>query len=463
MALQSRPIFFYFFQNPKQNSIFEPYSIQEVFMDVVYVFHNEGKITIPFYDYDPRLFKAILNSRIGFWDVRAHSFIIPEHSLGHAGIRRLIGETPYVTVKPGAAHPIQAYNFFSEDIPPNSPQPSSSFARKETAEAQVSPQTAAAAKAPEPDGKGEGAVVEPGPGPKRIDDHSCLIRSTPKAEHFLPHWQEKLTAELRSRKYSPKTIASYSHYNRAFCRTMQKNPEAIKGEDITAYLAYLNETCDLSSSSMNLAISALKFFYHEVLKKNIIQEQCRPRHDKRLPIVLSGSEIARLLDMEKNPKHRLLLMLTYSSGLRVSEVVALKKEHIDINRKSILIRDGKGRRDRYTLLSDRVVKFIGDYYAIHNIESWLFPGIPVQHHLSIRSAQNIFNKALHNAGIHKAISIHSLRHTFATHLLESGTDIKYIQELLGHVSIKTTQRYAHVARRHVLRIQSPLDTLNQTD
>jgi site-specific recombinase XerD len=167
--------------------------------------------------------------------------------------------------------------------------------------------------------------------------------------------------------------------------------------------------------------------------------------------------------MEKNPKHRLLLMLTYSSGLRVSEVVALKKEHIDVKRKTILIRDGKGRRDRYTLLSDRAAQFIGDYCAIHNIEGWLFPGIPVQHHLSVRSAQNIFDKALHNAEIQKAISIHSLRHTFATHLLESGTDIKYIQELLGHSSLKTTQRYTHVARRSLLRIQSPLDTPNRDD
>jgi site-specific recombinase XerD len=254
------------------------------------------------------------------------------------------------------------------------------------------------------------------------------------------------------------------HYNRAFCRTLQKKPESVTREDITTYLAYLDKQRDLSSSSMNLAISALKFFYHEVLKKNIVQEQHRPRHDKRLPAVLSGSEIGRLLDMEKNPKHRLLLMLTYSSGLRVSEVVALKKEHIDTSRKTLLIRAGKGRRDRYTLLSDRVAKFVGDYCAIYNIiKGWLFPGIPAHSHLSIRSAQSIFDKALHIAGIQKAISIHSLRHTFATHLLENGTDIKYIQELLGHTSLKTTQRYTHIARRSLLRIQSPLDTLNQSD
>jgi site-specific recombinase XerD len=297
-------------------------------------------------------------------------------------------------------------------------------------------------------------------GPEPVSDTACLARSIPKPEFFSPPWQEKLTTELHARKYSPRTIASYVHYNRAFCRTLQKSPESVTGEDITSYLAYLDKQRDLSAASMNLAISALKFFYHKALKKNIAREQHRPRHDKRLPAVLSGSEISRLLDMEKNPKHRLLLMLTYSSGLRVSEVVALRKEHIDTSRKTLLIHSGKGRRDRYTLLSDRAATFVQEYCALYNIEGWLFPGVSPRRHLSIRSAQNIFDKALHTAGIPKALSIHNLRHTFATHLLENGTDIKYIQELLGHASLKTTQRYTHIARRSLLRIKSPLDTLN---
>jgi site-specific recombinase XerD len=301
------------------------------------------------------------------------------------------------------------------------------------------------------------------PGAEPLADPDCLAQSIPKPDFFPSPWREKLTTELHARKYSPRTIASYVHYNRACCRTLQKSPENITGEDITTYLAYLDNQQDLSSASMNLAISALKFFYHETLKKPIAQEQRRPHHDKRLPVVLSGSEISRLLDMEKNPKHRLLLMLTYSSGLRVSEVVALRKEHIDTARKTLLIRSGKGRRDRYTLLSDRAAKFVKEYCAAYNIEGWLFPGIPSRTHLSIRSAQSIFDKALHTAGIPKAISIHSLRHTFATHLLENGTDIKYIQELLGHASLKTTQRYTHIARRSLLRIPSPLDALTHDD
>jgi site-specific recombinase XerD len=150
-------------------------------------------------------------------------------------------------------------------------------------------------------------------------------------------------------------------------------------------------------------------------------------------------------------------MMAYSSGLRVGELVMLKKEHIDFDRKVILIRSGKGRKDRFTILSGRAAKFIKEYCGLYKIESWLFPGRPEKKHISIRSAQNIFEKAMRHAEISKALSIHSLRHTFATHLLEAGTDVKYIQELLGHASLKTTQRYTHVARRHLLKIQSPLD------
>jgi site-specific recombinase XerD len=224
------------------------------------------------------------------------------------------------------------------------------------------------------------------------------------------------------------------------------------------YLAYLDKERNLSTSSMNLAISAFRFFYNNVLKKDITREQHRPRHDKRLPAILSKAEVKQLLDNERNPKHRLLLMLAYSSGLRVSELVALKREHIDLSRKTVFVCSGKGRKDRYTLLSDRAAAFIKEYCALYTIDSWLFPGQPASSHLSIRSAQSIFDKALAKADIRKSVSLHSLRHTFATHLLESGTDIKYIQELLGHASLRTTEGYTRVARRSVLKIKSPLDT-----
>jgi site-specific recombinase XerD len=236
-------------------------------------------------------------------------------------------------------------------------------------------------------------------------------------------------------------------------------PEDISPEDLTQFLAAMEKNGEYSVSAMNLAISAIKFLFRNVLKDDKINERHRPRQDERLPIVLSTDEIKRILSMEKNPKHRLLLMLAYSSGLRVSEVVALKKEHIDFSRKVIYIRQGKGRKDRSTILSEKAAQFIEEYINFFNICVWLFPGQKSNCPLTIRSAQHIFDKSLRRAQIFKKISIHGLRHSFATHLLESGTDIRYIQSLLGHANIRTTERYTHVARRNVLKIKSPLDTI----
>jgi site-specific recombinase XerD len=277
-------------------------------------------------------------------------------------------------------------------------------------------------------------------------------------EKLSEEWRLKLETELRSRKYSPQTRNAYMYFNRTLCRALQKTPEEIKADDVTQFLASMEKE-SYSASAMNLALSAIRFFFKNILKNDSISEQRRPRQDKTLPSVLSKDEIKKILDMEKNPKHRLLLMLVYSSGLRVSEAVALKKEHIDLSRKVIFIKTGKGRKDRCTVLSEKAAQFVGEYCDFYGIQTWLFPGQPATHHLSIRSAQRIFEKATLHAGITKKTSIHGLRHTFATHLLESGTDIRYIQTLLGHASLRTTERYTHVARRNVLTIQSPLDTI----
>ena len=156
-------------------------------------------------------------------------------------------------------------------------------------------------------------------------------------------------------------------------------------------------------------------------------------------------------------------MMVYASGFRVSEVVNLKRKDIDIDRKSIMIVGGKGRKDRYTIISKTVIETLKIYYSQYKITDWLFTGADPLQHLSIRSAQHICKHALKRAKIAKTASIHSLRHTFATHLLESGTDITYIKELLGHGSIHTTERYTHVARRKTLKITSPLDMIDQPD
>jgi len=278
-------------------------------------------------------------------------------------------------------------------------------------------------------------------------------------EILSDYWENKLIDEVRARKYSLKTQKAYVYFNRLLCRTLQKKPVEITPEDVTHFLAIMEKERDYSAASLNLAINAIKFFFRYVYKRTIIREPKRPQQDRRLPVVLSAKEIIKILNSEINPKHRLLLMLVYSSGLRVSEVVSLKKEHIDLERQAIYIKLGKGRKDRYTILSEKAAQYIKDYYKYFEIKDWIFPGQPASKHLNVRSAQKIFDKAIRRSGIQKKMTIHSLRHTFATHLLENGTDIRYIQSLLGHSSIRTTERYTHVARHNVLRIKSPLDNL----
>ncbi|MCL2252607.1 MAG: tyrosine-type recombinase/integrase [Treponema sp.] len=278
-------------------------------------------------------------------------------------------------------------------------------------------------------------------------------------EMLSDYWVKKLIDEVRARKYSLKTQKAYVYFNRLLCRRLQKKPEEITPEYVTQFLAIMEKEHDYSAASLNLAINAIKFFFRYVYKNNIIRESKRPQQDRRLPVVLSAKEIIRILNCEINPKHRLLLMLVYSSGLRVSEVVSLKKEHIDLERQSIYIKLGKGRKDRYTMLSEKAAQYVKDYYKYLEIKDWIFPGQPSSKHLTVRSAQKIFDKAIRHSGIQKKITIHSLRHTFATHLLENGTDIRYIQSLLGHSSIRTTERYTHVAKHNLLRIKSPLDNL----
>jgi site-specific recombinase XerD len=427
----------------------------------VYVFYESGGIRVPFFGFDDALFQRFKIAGIGVWDWEGRQYIIaspggalPPGMNADLIFRHLFCDIPYVEVGKSPECPLLVTGFFEGLLPvPGSPDRAALPGGRRILDTLVrGPHNVSLGNAaPGNAGIAENAV-------STLTDAKCLEESIPLPEQFSVFWRKNLEVELRSRKYSPRTIRSYVYYNRVLCRALQKIPEAVSTEDIKHYLAYLDKERDLSTSSMNLAISAFKFFYGCVLKKNIAQEQHRPRQDKRLPTVLAKSDVKLLLDNEKNPKHRLLLMLAYSSGLRVSEVIVLKREHIDLNRKTVLIRLGKGRKDRYTLLSDRAAAFVKDYCALYAIDTWLFPGQGASGHLSIRSAQNIFDKALAKAGIQKpGLSIHSLRHTFATHLMENGTDIKYIQALLGHVSLRTTERYTHIARRDVLRIQSPLD------
>jgi site-specific recombinase XerD len=416
-------------------------------MDVVYFFRKSAGVRVPFFDYDRNLFYLFVRGG-GFWDKARREFLF-KGDAGAGQLREVFLTVPCVWVEEDSSGQSRIFGFLDrpwENALNVSPVIKSKKNRS---------------------GRRDAFLLH--------DKLTCYFTDSPihtSSDHpfYFPvhvslpeklseHWLSKLDAALRSRKYSPRTQKAYIYYNRLICRTLQKTPEEITSNDVTEFIANMEKSKDYSASSMNLAISAIKFFFRNVLRKDEISEQHRPRHDERLPIVLSKEEIKKVLNLEKNPKHRLLLMLVYSSGLRVSEVVALKKEHIDLSRKVIYVRLGKGRKDRNTLLSEKAAGYIEEYYNFFDIQKWLFPGQPVTRHLTIRSAQHIFDKAISRAGIMKKITIHGLRHTFATHLLESGTDIRYIQTLLGHVSICTTERYTHIAKRNVLSIKSPLDTI----
>jgi len=216
---------------------------------------------------------------------------------------------------------------------------------------------------------------------------------------------------------------------------------------------------EVSTSTLNTAINALKFYYGGVLKKRFAYEIKRPKKDKKLPVVLSQEEVFKILSAVNNIKHKAILMLIYSAGLRVSEVVKLKLEDIDIQRKLIHVEDAKGRKDRYTMLSEVAMETLREYQEKYKPEMWLFAGAKPERHISTRTVHAIFEQACDKAEILKGVSVHSLRHSFATHLLESGVDLRYIQELLGHKSSKTTEIYTHVSNKDIGKIKSPLDSL----
>jgi len=232
----------------------------------------------------------------------------------------------------------------------------------------------------------------------------------------------------------------------------------VENSDVRDYLFHLVEEKEVSTSTLNTAINALKFYYGEVLKRRFAYEIKRPKKDKKLPVVLSQEEVSRILSSVTNIKHRLILMLMYSAGLRVGEVVKLRVEDIDAGRGMIRIRGGKGRKDRYTILSEVALKTFKEYVEKYKPEKWLFPGQRKNKHISTGTVQAIFEKAGDKADIKKEVTVHSLRHSFATHLL-SGVDLRCIQEMLRHKHSKTTEIYTHVSTKNLSKIKSPLDML----
>lgn len=267
----------------------------------------------------------------------------------------------------------------------------------------------------------------------------------------------KMEQELILKGFSEKTRKAYTGHVRRFLLQIDKEIENIVLEDVRLFLITLLNN-GKSHAYASQAVSAVKFACNKILKINGSKLDIpRPKKENKLPEVLSQQEVAVLLKSVTNTKHKAIIFLTYSAGLRVSEVVKLKTADLDIQRKLIKIRQGKGRKDRHSLLSDIALSVIREYMSENKTDNWLFPGETEGDHLSERTVQVIFKNALRKSGILKDISVHCLRHSFATHLLEAGTDLRYIQELLGHKNLKTTEIYTHVSNKDLAKIKSPLD------
>jgi len=268
---------------------------------------------------------------------------------------------------------------------------------------------------------------------------------------------EKLKTELQIRGFSEKTIKAYVFHNQRFLNFIKKEPDEISGDDVKSYMAYLMAEKKQKPSSVNLVLSALKFMYQEIMKKRIFDDIKSPKNEKKLPTVLTRNEIERMIKAVKNPKHKLLIEFMYSSGLRVSECVSIKIEDLNLQEKMGLIKSGKGKKDRNIILSRKLVSDLTDYLANRSDDNpYVFP--VKDKHISVRQAQKIVHDAAKKAGIQKRVFCHALRSSFATHLLENGTDIRIIQELLGHSNIQTTEHYTKVSRAQLKKVISPFDT-----
>ena len=271
----------------------------------------------------------------------------------------------------------------------------------------------------------------------------------------------KMIRELELQQKSPRTIDAYVLAVAQLAKHFHRSPDRISPEEIRSFLHLLLTKRKLSSSSVNQKLMAFKFFYRQVLGQEDCDLRIPMKRTRKLPEVLSRQEVAKLLGVLSTAKHRLFLMTVYGAGLRVSEAARLKWKDIQVDRMAIRVDQGKGRKDRYTLLSPRLVDELRVYCREYRPVYWVFTDRTGKGPMSVGTGQKIYYNAKRRAGIRRGQGIHTLRHCFATHLLEDGVDIRTIQELLGHGSVKTTMRYLHVTRQRVTAVSSPLDRLPQ--
>lgn len=272
---------------------------------------------------------------------------------------------------------------------------------------------------------------------------------------------EKFVQWLRSKRYSESTIKTYTEAIRIFLQFFsEKALNDIGNEDIITFNNDYILKNKLSASYQNQMVNAVKLFFQTVQNRKLNIEQIhRPKKPKTLPNVLSKEEIKAILEAHGNLKHRTMLSLIYACGLRRSELLNLKPADIDSKRGVLLIKQAKGKKDRIAPISEKIIELLRQYYKAYKPQTWLFEGQTKGEQYSEKSLENVLKQALQKANIKKPVSLHWLRHSYATHLLESGTDLRSIQELLGHNSSKTTEIYTHVSTKSLQKIKSPFDDL----
>ena len=274
--------------------------------------------------------------------------------------------------------------------------------------------------------------------------------------------RDQMLVDLQLRGATPRTQKTYLREVSNFAKYFNRSPKELGEGELKEYMLYLMKERHLSDGTFRFYVAALKFLYRTTLKREWVVEKIKcPKRKRKLPVVLDISEVESLFSVTTNLKHKAILMITYSSGLRVSETARLKMTDIDSKRMMVRVRQGKGGNDRYSILSQTALEHLRQYWRKYRPTEWLFEGAKKEDPITAHSIQLMFYAAKKRAGITKPASVHTLRHSFATHLIEAGTSLHHVQLLLGHRSPTTTTVYLHVSRLNLAQVISPLDRAAQ--